>query len=153
MYYSGKVSESTYKQLSMTRQAPKLHSWQHFLYPPIIWNAIYPWIMVRDCSKVLHIDTGSIEEYVCMVNMAKIRTILKSPQDHNSRSNCNISRSNCQIALKFDTEVKYEKPDAGIYQWLDKHQRVFMMTLSVSPNSSKCNISMSNCHFSCELGI
>ena len=40
-------STRTTASVSMTRETQKLHSWQHFLYPPILWNAISPWINVR----------------------------------------------------------------------------------------------------------
>ena len=75
IWYRGEVSDTTYKnyqwldkhthcirddtscipknveKLSMTRSTPKLDSRGRFLYPPILWNAISPCLIVRLLKK------------------------------------------------------------------------------------------------------
>ena len=42
------------QKLSMTRSTFKLHSWQHFMYPPILLNTIFP---MNNCSIVQKLCT------------------------------------------------------------------------------------------------
>ena len=59
-------------------------------------------------------------------------------------SKCNISISNCPIAFKFDTEVKYLKLHTKIVNVEINTQTAFFDDTFVTPKSSKCNISMNN---------
>ena len=50
---------------------------------------------------------------------AFVTTIYVSPKS----SKCNISITNCQIALKFDTGVQHQKVHTKNCQWLDKRPK------------------------------
>ena len=58
---------------------------------------------------------------------------------------CNISITNCPIALKSDTGVNHQKVHTLNCQWLDRHPTAFVTTLPVFPNSLKCNFSINKC--------
>ena len=60
--------------------------------------------------------------------------------------------SNCSIALRCDTGMRYQKLDAQTCQWLDKHPKGVREDILCIPNSFKCNISMSNCPIALKYG-
>ena len=57
----------------------------------------------------------------------------------------NISTTNCPIALKINTGVKYQRLHTNNYLRLDEHQNWIREDTFVTPNSLKCNIFMNNC--------
>ena len=72
---------------------------------------------------------------------AFVTTLAVSPKS----LKCNISITNCPIALKFDAGEKHQQIHTKHCQWLDKHTNCIRDKTFCIPQFFKCNISMKNC--------
>ena len=94
--------------------------------------------MVRLLSNC--IQRWSIWSYIKKLLMARLTPILHLLTPKSLK--CNISMTNCPIALKFNTVVEHQKlPTKSMTRLTPKLHSVTF----VSPNSLICNISMTNC--------
>ena len=102
--------------------------WLFFLKKHAATNVYYKYIF-------------EVHVYDLSVNLNTYETLW--PLEVKSRSNnlkCNISASNCPIALKCDTGMKYWMPDVQICLWLDKHPKSARDDTSFDISMSYCRI-------------